>query len=416
MKKLFKVTVLSGLLTLVKMLMGFVIAKVIATYTGPTGMAMLGQVQSLINGFNGIVNAPVSTGVIRYTAEKHSSGYDKCSPWWRASVEWTIILCTILIPLGLLLSDSLSVWLFQSVEYSWVIRLIVICLPFVALGTLFTSVINGIENYRRYITLAMISAVLSSIIMIAMIIFAGIKGAFIAAVLQSSLIGVVMLLANIKQPWFSLRYWWASTNSKARKDIAGYIVMAITTAIAAPLSLIMVRNIIISQVGWEQAGQWQAVWKISEVYLGVITIALSTYYLPRLSSLVGVNNILKEINRTAVFVIPFALILAVIVYFLRDFAIYVLFTNEFKSSRDLFLVQLCGDVVKIASWLYAYPMLSRGATKWYITTEIAFAATFILLAWLFVSQYGIHGANLAYLVNYVAYFIFILINFKRIAK
>jgi len=416
MKKLLKVTALSGMLTLLKMLMGFVIAKVIATYTGPTGMAMLGQVQSMINSFNGVVNAPVSTGVVRFTAENHGSGYDKCSPWWRASLQWTIVICAILIPAGILLSGSLSQWLFQRTDYKWVIHLAMICLPLVALGTLFTSIINGTESYRRYISLSMISIVISSIAMILMIIYFGIKGALAAAVLQSSLIGIVMLFANIRQPWFALRYWRGGANQKARMDIAGYILMAITTAITTPLALILVRNIIISHVGWEQAGQWQAVWKISEVYLSIITIALSTYYLPNLSKLVSADAILRDVNKTAALVIPIAIILAILIYLFRDLIITILFTKEFHSSRDLFLIQLLGDIIKVGSWLYAYPMLSRGATRWYISTEIIFSISFVLLALIFVSNFGVHGANLAYLINYTAYFLFIVVNFKRIVK
>lgn len=142
--------------------------------------------------------------------------------------------------------------------------------------------------------------------------------------------------------------------------------MATTTALTAPIALIGVRNVLISHVGWEEAGQWQAVWKISEVYLGVITIALSTYYLPKLSTLKGVENIRAEINQTAKIIIPIAAIMALGVYLFRDLAISLLFTEAFRSARELFAIQLIGDVIKITSWLYAYPMLSRGATKWFV--------------------------------------------------
>lgn len=192
--------------------------------------------------------------------------------------------------------------------------------------------------------------------------------------------------------------------------------MAITTAITTPLALIVIRNMLISQVGWDMAGQWQAVWKISEVYLSVITIALSTYYLPKLSTLSGVDKILKEINKTAFLVIPFAALSALTVYFFRDLAIYILFTDEFKPARDLFLVQLCGDVVKIASWLYAYPMLARGATKWFVTSEILFSLLFVMLAYFFILGYGVHGANYAYLTNYTFYLVFIVTNVRRFSK
>ncbi|MBY8596976.1 O184 family O-antigen flippase [Escherichia coli] len=417
MKRLLKVSALSGMLTLLKMLMGFIIAKVIAVYTGPAGMAMLGQIQNIINSLNGIVNSPVSNGVVRFTAENNKSGFYKCSPWWRASLEWLIILCVITIPLGFLFSDYLSTWLFETKEFGWLIKLTVIFLPLTAFGTLISSVINGLENFRRYIILIMVSVLISSCLMIVMIIYAGLKGALIAAVFQSSMIGAVMLLTNIKQPWFSLTYWWGNTNSKARKDIAGYILMAVTSAITAPLSLILVRNIIIYHSGWEQAGQWQAVWKISEVYLSIITISLSTYFLPKLASKADVGGIIQEINKTALIVIPLAITMAVVVYAGRDIAIYILFTEQFRAARELFAIQLLGDIVKIISWLYAYPMLSRGATKWYVSTEILFSASFVILSWFLVGEYGnAHGANVAYLINYTFYFLFIIVNFKKIIK
>jgi PST family polysaccharide transporter len=84
MRRLLTVTLMTGLLTLLKMLMGFIIAKVVAIYTGPTGMAMLGQLQSAVTGLNGIVSSPVGNGVIRYTAENKDKTFDYCSPWWRA--------------------------------------------------------------------------------------------------------------------------------------------------------------------------------------------------------------------------------------------------------------------------------------------------------------------------------------------
>ena len=80
MRRLLKVTAMTGLLTLLKMAMGFVIAKVVAIYTGPTGMAMLGQVQSMVGSLNGVINAPVGSGIVRYTAEKREQGFEACAP------------------------------------------------------------------------------------------------------------------------------------------------------------------------------------------------------------------------------------------------------------------------------------------------------------------------------------------------
>ncbi|AUT44113.1 MULTISPECIES: O-antigen translocase [unclassified Aeromonas] len=416
MKRLLKVTAMTGLLTLLRMAMGFVIAKVVAVYTGPTGMAMLGQVQSMVTSLNGIINAPVGSGIVRYTAEKQGEGFEACAPWWRASLQWVLMISAITIPVGLLLADHIATWLFKDKTLAWIVMVTVAVLPLSAIGTLCNSVINGQQQYRRYVSLGMLSVLISGAMMLTMILQANIKGALLATAVQAALIGVIMLAANLRQSWFKLRYWWGTTDREARKAIGGYMLMAITTALTVPTSLILVRNILIDQVGWEATGQWQAVWKISEVYLGVITMALSTYYLPRLSSLVGADAIVSEIHKTSRIVLPIVAILAWSVYLLRDVAIWLLFTKEFSAARDLFAVQLCGDVIKIASWLYAYPMLSRGATKWFISTEIIFSLSFVALSFLFVTKLGVGGAVVAYLVNYIAYFFVISFNVKKFAR
>ncbi|WP_270825685.1 O-antigen translocase [Aeromonas sp. QDB68] len=416
MKRLFKVTAMTGLLTLLKMAMGFVIAKVVAIYTGPTGMAMLGQVQSMVGSLNGIINAPAGSGVVRFTAEYKEQGFDACAPWWRAALQWVLIISAIAIPVGLLFAKPIASGILKDVNLAWVVMATVIVLPFAAIGTLCNSVINGQQLYRRYVGLGMLSALISGCVMLGMIAWKNIEGALLAAAVQAALIGVVMLITNLRQPWFKLRYWWGPVAPKARKDIGGYMLMAITSALTVPVSLILIRNILIDQVGWDATGQWQAVYKISEVYLGVVTMALGTYYLPRLASLTSVDAIVSEINKTAKVIIPMVAFMALGVYLLRDVVISLLFTESFRSARDLFAIQLTGDVIKIASWLYAYPMLSRGATKWFLGTEIIFSISVVTLTYFLVSKMGLKGATVAYLVNYSVYFLIVKLNIKRFSR
>ncbi|MGU5559430.1 O-antigen translocase [Aeromonas caviae] len=416
MKRLLKVTAMTGLLTLLRMAMGFVIAKVVAIYTGPTGLAMLGQVQSMVGSLNGIITAPAGSGVVRFTAEYKEQGFEACAPWWRASTQWVLIISAIAIPVGVLLAKPIATSLFQDASLAWVVASTVCVLPFAAIGTLCSSVINGQQLYRRYVGLGMLSALISGGVMLGMIAWQNIEGALLAAAVQAALIGVVMLIANLRQPWLKLRFWWGAVEPQARKDIGKYMLMAITSALTVPVSLILVRNILIDQVGWDATGQWQAVYKISEVYLGVITMALGTYYLPRLASLSGVDAIVAEIHKTARVIIPIVAFMALGVYLLRDVAISLLFTDEFRSARELFAIQLTGDVIKIASWLYAYPMLSRGATKWFMGIEISFSFSFVVLSYIFICNIGLQGATLAYLVNYSVFFLIISLNLKRFLR
>jgi hypothetical protein len=78
MKRLLKLTAMAGLFTLLRMAMGFVIAKVVAIYTGPTGMAMLVQEQNMVGSLKGIINAPAGSGVVRFTAGYKEQGFEAC--------------------------------------------------------------------------------------------------------------------------------------------------------------------------------------------------------------------------------------------------------------------------------------------------------------------------------------------------
>ncbi|MCK6905101.1 O-antigen translocase [Enterobacter roggenkampii] len=413
MKKLLKVTASTGVLTLAKMAMGFAIAKVVAIYTGPSGMALLGQIQGVVTALNGIVNAPVSNGIIRFTSENSKSGVNSCSPWWRASLIWVMGVFFISFPVAIIFSDKFSEIFFGDVKYSWVISLTVLLLPVSAIGTLLLSIINGFQNHRRFITLNFISVLISSAIMIMLIIQFNIKGAIIAASIQTSLIGVTIIIVNLNQHWMKIKYFIGYVQLTVLKDIGKYFLMAVVSALVMPISLLIMRNILVQHVGWVGTGIWQAVWKISEVYLGVITIALSTYYLPKLSQLKDIKSIMSEITSTAKVIVPLIILFAVIVYISRDILIEILFTKDFREARELFAVQLCGDVVKVIAWLYAFPMLSRCATKWYLFTELFFGAAFITLSYILIPLFSLHGANYAYLLSYILYGLIVITNVKR---
>ncbi|MCX9062604.1 O-antigen translocase, partial [Citrobacter portucalensis] len=268
MNKLIKVIASTGVLTLAKMAMGFVIAKVVAVYTGPSGMALLGQVQSAVSALNGIMSSSVGNGIVRYTSEYNNKGYGHCSLWWRASLQWALILYGIIMPILVYYSEDVAIWLFYDKSYAWLVSLCAFTLPLSTLGTLFTSIINGYKNFKRFVILGMISVIISSACMILFIINYNLKGALIAAVMQSVLIGFIMIVFNIRQPWFKLRFFLGKTTAESRKQVGSYIIIALVSAVMAPVTLIIVRNILIGTVGWEQTGEWQAVWKISEVYLG----------------------------------------------------------------------------------------------------------------------------------------------------
>ena len=165
MDRILTITFFSGILTLLRMASGFVIAKVVAIYAGPTGIAMLGQVHGLFTVMNGIVAAPAISGVVRYTAEYNSDGFEACKPWWSASIKWMVGLFFIVAITATISSKQLAKVVLGDENYYWLIIITAITLPLSAANSLINSVLNGRQKYKKYLILSTIAIIINTLIL-----------------------------------------------------------------------------------------------------------------------------------------------------------------------------------------------------------------------------------------------------------
>jgi PST family polysaccharide transporter len=175
--------------------------------------------------------------------------------------------------------------------------------------------------------------------------------------------------------------------------------------VAIPTALIFVRERLTSSLGLSQAGYWQASWRLSDVYLMLITTTLSVYYLPRIAEIRSAREMRAEIFKVYRFVLPVVVVSSLSIFFLRDFIINSLFTPEFSPMRDLFAWQLVGDFVKIGAWVLSYIMLGRAMIRSYVATEVIFSGLFYVLTIVFVKYFGLQGVAIAYAINYFVYWV-----------
>lgn len=233
----------------------------------------------------------------------------------------------------------------------------------------------------------------------------GLYGALIAYVINLPVALIATALLISRRKWFDIRHLWGKIDRTAFKQLSGFGLMGLTSALTVPVSYMIIREILVNQLGLSQAGYWQASWRISEIYLMLVTTTLSVYYLPRLAEIRSAGEMKAEILKVYHFVLPIVVTGSVTIYLLRDFIIQTLFTSEFLPMRELFAWQLLGDVIKISSWILGYVMLGRAMVKTYITTEIIFSLSFVLLSWILVGRFGVVGVSMAYAINYSIYWV-----------
>ncbi|MDR6280726.1 O-antigen/teichoic acid export membrane protein [Klebsiella variicola] len=180
--------------------------------------------------------------------------------------------------------------------------------------------------------------------------------------------------------------------------------MALITSVTLPVAYVMMRNLLAAHYGWEAVGIWQGVSSISDAYLQFITASFSVYLLPTLSRLSAKTDITREIAKSLKFVLPAVAAASLTVWLLRDFAIWLLFSDRFTAMRDLFAWQLVGDVLKVGAYVYGYLVIAKASLRFYILTEISqFTLLTAFSHWL-IPAHGAIGAAQAYMATYIVYF------------
>ncbi len=411
--KLLKTSFFTALSTFIKLVSGFVVGKIIAIYIGPNGIALLGQLQNFITIAQHLSCGAITAGVVKYTSE-YKNDVTKLSRMHTCALFICIISSIISAVAILLFSKQLSEFLLKTPDYSSIFVIFSFTLIFFGLNSILISILNGFKEVKKYVVIHIASSLTGLALTAGLVVFMGVYGALLSCVLAQSLVFFVTLIFTVKSNWFNINNFMAGLNTKYFKKLGKYSLMAIISAILAPIAQIIVRNHIAENLSMDTAGHWQGVWKICELYLMVITTSLAVYYLPRLSEIKVNYELKKEILSGYKIITPIIIVLALLVYLLKDYIILILFSKEFLPMAALFKFQLIGSIFKILAWLLSFVMVAKAMMKKYIVTEVIFSISFILLNFYFVKEFGAIGATQAYAANYFLYFIVMFFLFRNI--
>jgi len=410
---LVKTSVLTAVSTIIKVFTAFVINKVISIYIGPSGLALIGQLQDFNSIIMNFATGAINNGVVKYTAEYKDNMSEKGKIFSTALI--ITVVSSIIVALGLYLFDkNLSILILKTDRYANIFSIFGFTIILFALNTLFMSILNGQKEIKKFILINIISSLLSLVLTSFLIIQYSLEGALMALVLNQSIVFFVTVFFITKSNWFAIKYFLQGIDKISLIKLGKYSLMALTSIIMVPASYLIIRNYIGEHLGWNNAGYWQGIWYISSMYLMVITTSLGVYYLPKLSEIKDKKKLKFEIISGYKIIMPLVIVIAFSIYLFREYVIYFAFTNKFLPMLELFKWQLIGDVIKIASWLLSYLMIAKAMTKIFIVSEIAFSSSFVLLSILLIQQFGLIGVTYAFTINYSMYFLFTIIYFRKV--
>lgn len=409
-----KVSIFSSLSALVKIGTAFIISKIIAVSLGPKGLGLIGQLSSFVSVMLVFAGGTINNGVVKYVAEYNSLEAEKLQLLLSTAfriVLYSGVICGILLAI---FSRQISHFVLQSDDYNTVIIIFGFTILFYGLNNFLLAILNGFKEFEKFNKINIYGSLIGLVLSILFIYTFNVFGALISLVCNQSIIFIFTLYMLKKERWMTKETFGVTFNEEEGAKLLKFASLAIVSAALIPASQFMVRKYILMYLGYDEAGYWELITRISTYSLLFFSLSISTYYLPRISELKSLSAIRNEVLNAYKILIPVALVTLTLLYLGRDLVIRMLASPDFSQSSDLFRFQLIGDFFKICSWVLGYLMVGRGLIKLSLFTEVMYNVLFVILSILGVHYYGLIGVTYAYSLNYLVYLLVMVFLFRRL--
>lgn len=384
------------------------VSKVLAVYLGPSGLALIGQFQTLIQMMSVLSTSTINGGIVSISAQHGAIEplKDEVKYVWRASVAYSFLVSFVVIVFSLLFSSELSIFLLGSIKYESIPVVFASLFFFMCMNNVLMGVLNGF-GYIVHVALANVIGSLISLILTYLLASTySTFGALMALAVYQSIWFIATLGLCARNKWLSFANFFGKFNKNSCRFLSRFFFMSLATAIFVPISQYLVRNYFINAYGYEIAGFWEAIQRLSLAYLSLATTVLTIYFVPRYAKSSRYEEIVSEII-TGVKVIVCILCLALpAAYWGIEYIVLAVYNDEFLPIKEFMFWQIVGDFFKILSFVFSYYIYAKGKSALFMKIEFIFIALYVILTISSVSAFGISYMNFGYACCYMLYLIY----------
>lgn len=408
-KQLLKASYFNSIIVAVKLISGIVTSKVVASFLGPSGLALIGNLKNFIQTASSFTAEGYQNGVIRYVSEHSDDKVEKdkiTATIFQLSIAVAIIIAIVLW----MFSSTWSRLLFQTENYAYVIKLIGVALPFFSLNLIIIFILNGLEQYKKLVIVNSILSLVNMATTVLAIIQFGFVGGLIGVIAGPILVFIINFFALGKDRVLLNTIFRIDLFSyQILKNMNLYLFLAIYGIAISSITFLFLRNLIIEKLGTQEAGYWEAMNMISTYYLMFFISLMSFYLLPRLSKSNEFKVFKQELKSFYSITIPLLVLGLVAIYFLRFFLLKLFLSIEFIPASELFFWQLVASFISVLAIAIVKQFQAKLMIKAFVICNGSLNVLYFGLSYFFIDFFGLVGVVKAYALSYFIYLILVII-------
>ena len=407
-----KTSFLSGLSTGISLLARLISTKIVAVYLGTNGMFLLGQLKDFLRLGNTISSFGIENGIVKYVAEFEEQK-ENLSNIIGTSFRINIISAFFVSLVILAFKNQISTFLQIDFDENFYFFLLVTSVISASIHTCFLSIYNGLNRIKLFVIVNIISNIVSAIILVLFVLKMQIIGAFYALVINQILSLIINIIFYAVYKPFLIQWIFKKYINEYFKKLSSFSIMAIVGPVCLIISSFIVRDYLYDKFGADYAGSWEAMWRISAIYLLFLITTFKFYLIPTFSKLNDIE-LKKEVFKIWKIVVPIIILITIAVYFSKNIIINLLLSNEFILINSIIFFHLIGDIIKINCWVLGNIMISKAKTKSFVFFQIEWSLLFVTLSYVFIEKYGFVGVSISYFATYIIHFSLLNIYFKKL--
>lgn len=406
--------VYAGLAHGVRLLSSLMIIKLIAVYVGPEGLARLGFFLSLTSIVAVFAGGGISNGVIKLVAESHDSPV-RLVRILNSAILYGGVFSMVVLALSIIFASPLSEIVFGEPQFWWMMPIIGLAQLLAFLGVITISTINGLGRQDMFAGITFIAHFGAITIAYVLISRLGMEGSALALAMASACVGFVSLIVIARSG--ILRVLRPHYKRETFAKLFRFSLMTLSAAVFFPITEILIRALIIAELGLEVAGLWQGLIRLSGAYIGFFSVFLATTFMPRLSKTKDMQSCRNLVLRQLPLVGATYSVCAFGIYLLREHVVQFVFSEGFMPLTDVIFWQLLGDLFRVCSYIIGFLLVAKTATRLYISAEFLQFGTYLAVSFLIIAKGGqLEEITRGYALSYGIYFTAMLTLFFVLSR
>ncbi|MEO9884448.1 MAG: O-antigen translocase [Balneola sp.] len=391
-----------------KMAVGIIVQKFIAVQLGPSGIAMITQFQNYISITTSFATGGIGQGIVKYISEFRDEKKERNKII--SNAVYISLFCSLFVAIiQFIFIKRISAQLFTTVEFVPILAVYGVTIFLFALNNVLISLLNGFGQIKDYVVSNISRSILHLFLTTVLIWFLGLEGALWSLSVLQSIVCLVTLYFIFRSKWYNIKIFFSGLDWVTIRKLLAFSLVAFSSMVFSPYTDIEIRNLIIEQLGVDQAGLYDALVRLSRTYFTIITMSLSVYYVPKLSSIKDPILIRKELVNTSKIIFPIIIGVLLLVYLFSDLIFTILYTSEFTSIKTILPTFLIGDFFRCCAMILGYLFIAKAKTTLFIVISIAsliikFSVVFLTLPFL-----ALQAASLAHFSSLIFRFLSYLI-------